>query len=85
MSSWKEVLLCKVLGCKPDSNVCVCARCGRTNHRWGATPHVESCDYDFCGRNAKGQMVYSETVRHRHVCSRCGEARIKTHRTHVRH
>ncbi len=85
MSRWKEVLICSLIGCDSDKKSCACKRCGRTNHLWVEMPQVESADFEFRGRNAKGQMVYSEIVRHQHVCSRCQEKRIKCTHKHVRH
>jgi len=71
--------------CPSGQKVCVCARCGRTNHQWVEMPQVESCDFEFRGRNKEGQMVYEETVRLQYVCLRCGEKSIKTTRKHVYH
>lgn len=71
--------------CQSEQEACVCARCGRTNHQWVEMPQVESCDFEFRGSNKDGKMVYEETVRHQHVCLRCGEKSIKTTRKHVYH
>lgn len=85
MSRWVKVVLCTFTGCDPHLKSCVCKRCGRTNHLWVEMPQVESADFDFRGINAKGQMVYTETVHHQYNCSRCEEEKSTITRKHVHH
>jgi hypothetical protein len=77
--------VCCLFRCQNTPETCVCARCGRTNHQWVKIPQVESCEFEFRGMNSNGEMVYSETVRHQHICSRCDAEKIKITRQHVRH
>ena len=85
MPDWIGRMACLFCCCPSDPEACVCPRCGRTNHQWGEMSQVGSCDFEYRGSNKDGQMVYAETVRHQHVCSRCGEKNIKTTRKHVYH
>jgi hypothetical protein len=65
--------------------ICVRTHCERTNHLWMGMPNEESPDFEFCGMNPDGKMVYQEIVREHYTCSRCGESYIKTSRKHVYH
>jgi len=77
--------VCFFFHCSHSTESCICKRCGRTKHLWVESPHIESCDFEFCGRNSDGEMVYAETVRHHYTCSRCGESCVKTTHNNVRH
>jgi len=85
MPYWIGRITCLFCGCPSDSEACFCDRCGRTNHRWVEMPQVESSDFELRGRNKDGEMVYTETFRHQHVCLGCGEKSIKTTRKQVYH
>lgn len=74
---------CFIFRCPPNQEMCMCGRCGRTKHLWVKLPHEESEDFEFCGKSARGDMVYTEMVRQYFTCSRCGEKSSMTIRRMV--
>lgn len=78
-------LVCAFFGCKVDPKTCVCLRCGRVRHLFGAEPKFMDTAYELCGQDKYGRMVYAKTSNKLYTCSRCGVREVQSASTYENH
>jgi len=69
-------LICQIIGCHQESDVCRCRRCGRPMHGWRQIEKKE-IRVELIGLTRKGRMKYDKTFQIKHRCACCGQDRLE--------